>query len=377
MGANLAPGVRPKIAQNAIEAVGESWVRFRAGASVEGDDYRPPVLSLHGRAAVSSTVRGIVAFFLLWPRRTRVAALAILFGAIFFADPLHARSPDCDRACLDAIGGQYMDAYRSRDPARAPFARSVRYSENNVVMPFPDGTWDTIDREVGPSFAASDPQTGEVGIFTSIMQHDVPGFLAVRLKVRSRRIAEVEQFIATQRNLSLAKLGDVAAFAHDPDIGHAVGSGDRASRADLAAAAYGYFTAMEKNDGRLAGIRFAPGVKRLSNGVTFADVGELLESGFFRFNDRVRDRHIFVIDEARGIVLASLIIDHKGSLDTYRLADGRDVRSPYREPHSLMGIELFKLKAGVVTAMETIYVQLPYNMQSAWRRTRRGDRQGK
>lgn len=350
---------------------------FRAGLIVGGDRYRPLVSGGHGRAAVSSDVRRIVELRLPWSRWTWLAALLFLFGTIFLANPLRARSSDCDRACLDAIGDQYMDAYRSREPARAPFARSVRFSENNVVMPLPDGTWDTIDREVGPSFAASDPRTGEVGIFTSIMQHDVPGFLAVRLKVRSRRIVEVEQFIATQRNLSLGKLGDVAGFAHDPEIDRPVGVDDRASRADLAAAADGYFTAMEKNDGRLSGIRFAPGVRRLSNGVAFADVGEMLASGFFRFNDRVRDRHIFVIDEARGIVLASLIIDHKGSLDAYRLADGREVRSPYREPHSLMGIELFKLKAGVVTAMETVYVQLPYNMQSAWRRTRREDRQGK
>lgn len=350
---------------------------FRAGLTVAGDRYLPLVSIGHGRAAVSSVACRIVEFCLPWSRWTRLAAPLFLLGAIFLAHPLHARTTDCDRACLDAIGAQYMDAYRSRDPARAPFAKSVRFSENNVVMSLPDGTWNTIDREVGPSFAASDPLTGEVGILTSIMQHDVPGFLAVRLKVRSRRIVEVEQFIATQRNLSLAKLGDVAGFSHDPDIDRPVEPRDRASRADLAAAADGYFTAMEKNDGRLSGIRFAPGVKRLSNGVAFAGVGEMLASGFFRFNDRVRDRHIFVIDEARGIALASVIIDHKGVLDAYRLADGREVRSPYREPHSLMGIELFKLNAGVVTAMETIYVQLPYNMQSAWRRTRRGDRQGK
>lgn len=353
------------------------WVGFRAGLTVGRDQCRPVVSSFHEQAAASSDVGRMAMFGLARWRRNRGAVWLLLCAAFFLAEPLHARSADCDRACLDAIGSRYMDAYRSREPSRAPFARSVLYSENNVAMPFPDGSWDTIEREVGPAFAASDPQTGEIGILTSIMQHDVPGFLAVRLKVRARRIVEVEQFVATQRNLSLARLGDVEGFVHDPDLDRPVAPADRASRADLVAAANGYFTAMEKNDGRLSGIRFAPAVKRLSNGVAFSDVGKMLASGFFRFNDRVRDRHVFVVDEARGIVLASLIIDHKGSLDRYRLADGSEVRSPYREPHSLMGIELFKLKAGVVTAMETIYVQLPYNMPSAWRRTHRGDRQGK
>lgn len=283
----------------------------------------------------------------------------------------HASTIACDTACLDAVANKYMDAYLAQQPALAPFARVMRYSENNVVMPLPDGSWDTVDHEVGPRFVTSDSRTGQIGIFTSVMQHDVPGFLAVRLKVRGRRIVEVEQFIATQRNLSQAKLGDVVGFARDADIAKPVAPGERMDRASLAATANGYFAAMEKNDGRLAGIRFAPKVMRFSNGVAFADVGKMLASGFFRFNDRVRDRNVFAIDEARGIVLASLIIDHKGKLDTYRLANGEEARSPYREPHSLIGIELFKVKAGVVTAMETIYVQLPYNMPSAWRRERR------
>jgi hypothetical protein len=145
------------------------------------------------------------------------------------------------------------------------------------------------------------------------------------------------------------------------------------SRADLIRLANGYFATMENNTGTIrGGARFAPKAERSGNGVKFLDIQGMFENGFFRFNDRVRDVDFFLVDEARGVVMARADLDHKGRVDRYTLNDGTEGRSPYREPQSLACVELFKIKKGQVTAMETIFVQTPYFMRSPW--TRNPDR---
>src|SRR6187549_2817057 len=120
---------------------------------------------------------------------TAVATLTAIGGNV-------AAARDCDRGCLGAIAAQYRDAYLAHDPARAPFARRVRFTENNVEMPFPDGTWDTVTQEVGPALTLAEPGSGMIGIFTAIRQREIPGFLAVRLRVSHGQITEVEHIIS-------------------------------------------------------------------------------------------------------------------------------------------------------------------------------------
>ena len=68
-----------------------------------------------------------------------VAALA-LGGAA----PLVGQAQGCDAACLEEIAREYRAAYRAHDRSLAPFTEEVRFTENNIEMPFPDGTWDTV-----------------------------------------------------------------------------------------------------------------------------------------------------------------------------------------------------------------------------------------
>lgn len=78
-------------------------------------------------------------------RRVWLALAAIaapLFGTV------SARAA-CDDACLTRIADEYRAAYVHRDPKQAPFAAQVRFMENNVEMPFPEGSWDVVTSEVG------------------------------------------------------------------------------------------------------------------------------------------------------------------------------------------------------------------------------------
>ncbi len=287
-------------------------------------------------------------------------------GAASKAGPAEAAG---GKARLEQIGVAYRTAYLAHDPKLAPFDPKVRFTENHVEMRLPDGTWDTVTREVGPALTISDPVTGHVGIYTSVMQKDTPGFLAVRLKVADGAITEVEQIISTRRNLSAppTPIGPVEGFEHDPDLARPVGPSDRMSRADLVRMADAYFETLENNTGELrGGAQFSAAATRSENGMAFPEIEKGFRSGRYRFNERVRDRDFFLVDEARGIVMARGFIDHKGVLDDYTLTDGAPHRSVFREPQSWGLLEMFKIKRGEITGVEAVFIQTPYYMRSPW-----------
>ena len=292
-----------------------------------------------------------------------------LLGFWVMALPVLAQAaPACNKACLEGIADQYRAAYLAHDPSKAPFAARVRFTENNVQMRFPDATWDTVTQEVGPALTLSDTQTGNVGIYTTILQNDTPGFLAVRLKVQGGRIAEVEHIISTKRNLSSppTPIGDVREFKPDPDFTRVVPVAERISRTRLIAHANGYFSTLEHNNGEIRGTRFAPNAVRHENGLKFADIEQGFKSGRYLFNERVRDRDFFLVDEERQVVMARGFIDHKGVLDNYTLTDGTPQKSVFREPQTWSFLESFKIRNDMIAGVQATFVQAAYYTRSPW-----------
>jgi hypothetical protein len=277
----------------------------------------------------------------------------------------------CDKPCLEGIADEYRAAYVKRDSKAAPITGSVRFTENNVEMKFPDGSWDAVTAEVGPALIFSDPQTGNVGFTTAIMMNDTPGFLAVRLKVKQGRILEIEHMLATRRGVSgpPTPFGDVSAFAHDPEMNQVLQPSERVSRAEMIRQADGYFSTLSQNDGTLrGGVRFAANCHRTENGQEFAANGcdKAFLNGNYRFNERVRDREYFLIDEERGLVFSRAFIDHKGVLDHYQRRDGAAARSPFREPHTWSVMELFKVKNGALGPIEAVFNGVAYRTRTPW-----------
>jgi hypothetical protein len=188
------------------------------------------------------------------------------------------------------------------------------------------------------------------------------------LKIDGGQIVEIEHVLSTRRNLSgpPTPIGDVAAFTHDPDIARAVTADDATPRAELIAQADGYFSTLENNTGEIRGARFSPDATRFENGMMFPEIEKNFRLGRYRFNERVRDRDHFLVDEARGVVMSRAFIDHKGRLDSYVLTDGTPMKSIFREPHSWSVLEIFKIKRGVITAVEATFVAAPYYIRSPW-----------
>jgi hypothetical protein len=296
----------------------------------------------------------------------RSATPIVLVALLAAATGADAAASRCERACLEQIADQYRAAWRMHDPKLAPFASRVRFVENNVEMPFPDGSWDTVTLEVGVPMVLSDPVTGQVGIYTSALQNDTQTFVAIRLLVVDSRITEVEQVLSTRRNLSSppTPIGDVWRYLRDPDFHRDVPAGQGASRAQLVAHANGYFETLQFNNGEIRGTRFTPEATRNENGLLFTQIEQGFRSGRYRFNNRVRDRDCFLVDEARSAVMCRGYIDHKGVLDEYKLTDGTPARSVFREPQTWSFFESFKVKNDHITAVEATFTGAPYYIRS-------------
>jgi hypothetical protein len=88
--------------------------------------------------------------------------------------------------------------------------------------------------------------------------------------------------------------------------------------------------------------------------------------GNYRYDDRVRDRRFFLVDEERGLIMTAGFIDHAGRLENFTLTDGRPVKSAIRIPSTLCLLELFKIRGGKIQQIWAVFIGVPYNMPSPW-----------
>ena len=296
----------------------------------------------------------------------QAASIAVL---LLLAGAGATRAADCDKACLEQIAARYHAAYLAHDVKQAPFARQVRFVENNVEMTLPDGSWDTVTEAVGTPLVLSDPKTGQVGIYTTVLQsRETQTYAAIRLRVQGGRITEIEHVLSTKRNLSAppTPFGDVYKNPRDPDFTRSVPPAERATREELKAQANGYFSTLENNNGEIRGARFSPVATRNENGMQFPEIEKGFKSGRYGFNNRVRDRDCFLVDEERSAVMCRGFIDHKGVLEEVSLTDGTKNKSVYREPHTWAFLESFKVRNGMITAVEATFTGAPYYIRSPY-----------
>ncbi len=288
---------------------------------------------------------------------------------------------DCDRTCLYGFVDRYLDALVAKDPSRLPWAKMVKYTENNVSLQVGDGLWGTVSGKGPENFRAADPQTGQVAHYGVIDERGTKSFLALRLKVEDHKISEVET-IVDRKGYGPGPFGDPDSIQPVPVLAEDVPPAERRPRARLISLADSYFNTLQLNDGEIF-TAFDPGCSRRENGVwtandphpdpnsTFSAYGKLsCEAGFklgnYRWDDRLRDRRFPLVDEEKGLVLAGGFIDHSGRLEKYTTTDGVTHDSPMKSPHSFCFLETFKIKDGKIRHAEAVFITVPYNMPSPW-----------
>ncbi|HTY92786.1 MAG TPA: hypothetical protein VMC02_02785 [Steroidobacteraceae bacterium] len=286
-------------------------------------------------------------------------------------------APECDRTCLYQVLDHYLAALKAGDASRAGFAPGARTSENNVMLRPGDGMWGTITALGAYDLRFADPQTGAVGFYGVVRETDTDSPFAVRLKVRGRLVTEAETIVARPQEAGVPFVtADIKPLAV---LNEVVPAAARSSRERLIAIANGYFDTIQLNDGTLH-TAFSDDCNRREDGfqttnrtddtwgdITHLGCGPQFSLGWYRYDDRLRDRRFLVVDQERGLVMAAGFIDHEGRLGDYKLADGRTASSKlFRHPHTYCLLETFKIRGGKIQQVEAVFTTVPYYMPTPW-----------
>ncbi len=320
-------------------------------------------------------------------RRALIAAIgaATLLAPAFAASPEAQWRPDprdnaspvtVTRAELYKVLDNYLAALKARDPLRVKWAPRVRNTENNVALRVGDGLWGTLTELGKYDLRFADPLTGQVAFFGTVTETEETAAFTVRLKIAQGLVEEAETLVVRQLDSGIKFEGQK--FEHKPVMNETLPAAQRLPRDRMISLADGYFDTLQLNDGTLF-TRFHKNCNRVENGVqtthnpNFAVVPvsrlgceEQFKAGNYRYDTRLRARRFPLVDEERGVVLASGFIDHDGTLNEYKLADGTTVKAPLHRPHSFYLFEAFKLKDNSIEQIEANFITVPYNMPSPW-----------
>lgn len=279
------------------------------------------------------------------------------------------------RGELYATLDMFVAGLLARDPARVRWAERVMQTENNVALVVGDGLWNTITGRGDYDLRFADPMTGQVGLFSTVIETDDESAFSLRLGIVEGAIAEVEMIVVRQADMAWPFRNQ--RFWRKPVMEEIVPPESRRTRERMIALADGYFSTLECNDGTLF-TRFHPDCNRIENGMVttnnpdfhtaVAHLGceEQFRMGNFRYDDRLRARRFPLVDEERGLVMAGGFIDHAGKITDYTLADGTPATSHYRRPHTYCLLELFKIRDGAIEQIEANFITVPYHMPTPW-----------
>jgi hypothetical protein len=307
----------------------------------------------------------------------------------------------CDRACLDGFVDQYLAALVAHDPSHLPMAKGARTTETGIVVPLGEGMWKSVDQIGTYQVRFADPAAGEVGIIALTDEHGLPGVLALRLKVESRKISEAEAIINRQdiqgqggalmtstmfAVVPIAPLDRKWFLLPDPVLQLPVEPARRSPREKMIVLADAYFDGIENSSS--AGVPFDDSCIRRDNGVQTTnnpnaspvdpaypkfhifglDCAEQLDSHYYSVTSKVRARRYPVVDEERGLVYGVVMFDHPGDKLTVNVPDVGTITVPptYRVPSSYFVPVLFKMEAGKIMRIELLERAVAYGTPAGW-----------
>ena len=295
----------------------------------------------------------------------------------------------CDRACLEKVVDDYLAAVVAHDPTRVPLSADVKYTENNQILSVGDGFWKTAQGIGNYKHYFADPDAGQVAFMGTMREAGTAILMSLRLRIELGRITEVESVYfkpggGGPNNIdAMDKSGkpDAMWFTSIPPA-------QRLSRQEMIAVADGYFTGLQKNDGK--GINgtgtypFTDDCHRIENGAattnvppppnqkpgaisTFSyDCMTQFKMGLYYVVQSIHNRRYPLVDAERGVVWAHSVFD-QGTVNSGVLADGTKHSYPgFNRPSSILVTEAFLIENGKIRRVEMIGPSAVYHMNSPW-----------
>jgi hypothetical protein len=295
--------------------------------------------------------------------------------------PAAAAAPACDRTCLLGAVDRYLVALVAHDPKQAPFAPNAQFTENAQVLALGDGLWNTAsEAPAGYKLVVADATTGQAGFYVIMKETGNPIWLAGRLKVANREIAELETVVIRQG----AGFGDFDRPAPNPIWDTVLTPAQRRPRAELVSIANSYFAAIQDN--LVDSVPFDDSCQRIENGVQTANnpdrggfggngpnVGALtcrenINSPIWAYITEINPRRFLVVDEERGIAFGVFMFHQDGSVESVNIPGFGEYKytGAAARPFTTVIPEMFKIVDGKIVQIEAIMASLPFGSKSRW-----------
>ncbi|CAN5310244.1 hypothetical protein BH11PSE2_BH11PSE2_18710 [soil metagenome] len=251
--------------------------------------------------------------------RTMAAGLALAAVAAVGGAADARGSGACDRNCLSGVLDAYLTAVVRHDVSAAPLAAGYRGTENAVEVAPGQGVWKSATGLGAVQRRYVDPVNGTAAFFGLFGEQAGPAITSLRIKVEGRMVKEAEFILGRPGEALYSPAGLTAA----PPRAGLLKKAERATRAQLEAAANSYFDGLEAHSG--AKVLHNPGCQRLENGArvtgmvlpwtaAFAPPPELraeyLRGDCAKLDGQTQIRAVVhrrfpVIDEEAGVVLGT------------------------------------------------------------------------
>ena len=154
---------------------------------------------------------------------------AILAASCVWAQPGRGPAGPCDRACLDGLTNQFLDAVVARSPQRLQWNDNAKYIENGVDSTPGEGLWKTATGLGAYKLYFADAKEGQAGFFGTMRDNARPVTVVFRLKIENRKVTEAEAFIS--RDADAARR--LEKQTPDAIFNEAVAESSRSSRQEL------------------------------------------------------------------------------------------------------------------------------------------------
>lgn len=293
--------------------------------------------------------------------------------------PASAAEPKCDRACLRSVTDQYLKALLAHDPALAPMADSVRYTENAAMVATGDGLWKTVASLRDHQQYYQDAVSGNA-LFRGAVNEiglDTPTIVAIRIRAPTGRISEMEAIIA--RKGAHGAFMPEALTTVNPVLTQAVPLAKRASRAELEAIADSYWTGIQKHDSSI--VQFQRGCDRFENGRQMTNVSSPGASAALQSDcgggaetllqiKGIPERRFYLFDEEHGIAIGTFTIDVPGTPASPAVpATSTSAAKPAAAatvPRMPLVCEVFKIRDGKIQYIEATLLNMPNPTKTGW-----------
>ena len=185
---------------------------------------------------------------------TTLAVAAALMTGSFAARVSGSTGPiplNCDRACLEGLIDQYLAAVVAHDPSKLPLSEDVKYTENNQVLEVGDGFWKTASGIGNYKHVFADPEFGQVAMMGTMREANTTILMSLRLRIELGRITEIETVYFKPGGGGPNNIEGMDKSGKPEDIWFtSIPPAQRLSRQQMIAIADGYFTGLQKNDGK-------------------------------------------------------------------------------------------------------------------------------